>query len=239
MNQDVNQGMSIPFSPQKLAETFTAAMQRVYLWMFFGLLLTTGVAVFVSSSETFLSLVFGGPVFLVLIFVELGLVLAISAAIHRLSPGTALALFFLYSAVNGLTLSVVFIVYNLGTIALAFGSTTLLFGIMSVIGFTTKEDLTRWGALLLVGLIGLIVASLVNLFLASSALDWIITYFGIGLFLALTAYDTQRIKRMTVGALLQDESTAVARIGILGALRLYLDFINLFLFILRLFGRRR
>jgi FtsH-binding integral membrane protein len=110
---------------------------------------------------------------------------------------------------------------------------------MSVIGFTTKQDLTRWGPILFMGLIGFVIGTVANIFLASSALQWILTYAGIAIFLGLTVYDTQRIKTMTLAAIVQDESTAVSRVGILGALRLYLDFINLFLLLLRIFGRRR
>ena len=230
----------IPISESKLREAFIAAMRRVYLWMFFGLFLTAVSATAVVNSPRLINFIFSTPfVFLGLIIGELALVIAITAAISRLTPMAALALFFLYAAVNGLTLSVIFFAYDLGTIALAFGSAAILFGFMSVIGWVTKEDLTRWGGILLMGLIGVIAASVVNFFLASSTLDWIISYAGVALFLGLTAYDTQKIKKMTAAALGQGQEQVVGRIGVLGALSLYLDFINLFLFLLRIFGRCR
>jgi FtsH-binding integral membrane protein len=157
-----------------------------------------------------------------------------------MAPGTALALFFVYSAINGLTLATIFLIYSLGTIYLAFGSTAITFAILSIIGFTTKQDLSNWGSYLMMGLVGLIIASVANFFFASTMLlDTIITYAGLLLFLSLTVYDTQRIKKMTSQAILSGQDQVVARIGVLGALRLYLDFINMFLFILRLLGRRR
>lgn len=237
--QEVQQ-QTVTIDESQLGAAFVAAMRRVYLWMFFGLLLTTFTATAVASSQRLSELILGTPfVFLGLLIGEVALVIAISAAISRLTPAKALALFFLYAALNGATLSVIFFVYELGTIALAFGSSAILFGIMSFIGWVTKEDLTRWGGILLMGLIGIIVASVVNMFLASSTLDWIISYAGVALFLGLTAYDTQKIKKMTAAALVQGQDQAVGRVGVLGALSLYLDFINLFLFLLRIFGRRR
>ena len=132
-----------------------------------------------------------------------------------------------------------FVVYTLGSVALTFVATAALFGAMSIIGYTTKMDLSKMGSFLFMGLIGLIIAMIVNMFWASTALSWIVTFAGIFLFLGLTFYDTQRIKRMTVVALQHDSEDVQARVGILGALALYLDFINLFLFLLRLGGRRR
>lgn len=240
MSFNFNQGTPIPISQEKVQEAFTAVMQRVYLWMSLGLLLTAGVAIFTASSPALLSIIFSSRlVFFGLFIVEIGLVLAISAAINRLSPPVAIAMFFVYAAVNGLTLSVIFLVYELGSIWLSFGVTAVLFGIMSIIGYTTKEDLTSWGRILFMGLIGLIVASIANMFLASSALDWIITYAGILIFLGLTVYDSQRIKVMSVAVAISGDSAMMERVGVLGALRLYLDFINLFLYILRLLGRRK
>jgi len=230
----------IPISPVKLQETFTAAMQRVYLWMAFGLALTTGVALFVSTSEAALNFIFGNTfVFFGLIIGEFVLVIAVTAAVAKLSPGAALALFFGYAALNGATLAIVFLVYTGSSIVLTFGVTAALFGFMSVLGFTTKQDLTKWGPILFIGLIGFLIGTVANIFIANGALQWILTYLGIGIFLGLTVYDTQRIKVMTMGAITQNEATAVSKIGILGALRLYLDFINLFLLLLRIFGRRR
>ncbi|MCP4428242.1 MAG: Bax inhibitor-1/YccA family protein, partial [Chloroflexi bacterium] len=195
---------------------------------------------FVVSSPALLSLIFSSNItFFGLIIGELLLVIAIGRVVARISPGAGLALFFLYAALNGATLSVIFLAYQLGTIVLAFGVTAVTFGVMSIIGFTTKQDLTKWGGILFMALIGLIIASIANMFLASSALDWVITYAGILIFMGLTVYDTKRIKEMTYALALQGDAQVVSRVGVMGALRLYLDFINLFLYILRLLGRRR
>jgi FtsH-binding integral membrane protein len=240
MNRNFEPKMPLAVSPATVQETFIAAMQRVYLWMALGLLLTTGVALFVTTSEAALNFIFGSPlVFWGFIIGEFILVIAVTAAAAKLSPGTALALFFAYAALNGATFSIIFLVYTGDSIIMTFGIAAVLFAVMSVIGFTTKQDLTRWGPILFMGLIGFVIGTVANIFLASSALQWILTYAGIAIFLGLTVYDTQRIKTMTLAAIVQDESTAVSRVGILGALRLYLDFINLFLLLLRIFGRRR
>jgi len=227
------------FSELGLDETFSAVLRRVYSWMALGLLVTAMTAAFVSVSPLFQVLA-GQPIlFFVLLIAELGLVIGLSWGINRISPATAVLLFFAYAALNGLTLSVLFVVYTLGSVAYTFFATAALFGVMSVIGYTTKMDLSKMGSFLLMGLIGLIIAMVVNMFWASTALGWIVTFIGILLFLGLTIYDTQRIKRMTAAALRQGNEDVQARMGILGALALYLDFINLFLFILRLTGRRR
>lgn len=226
-------------SPVEFQEAFSTAMQRVYLWMALGLAVTAVVAVFVSSSQALLSLIFESPLWLGLLIGEVILVIAITPLAMKFSPTVGLIAFFIYAAVNGLTLSAIFVVYELGTISLAFSSTAILFGVMSLLGYTTKQDLSHWRSFLLMGLIGLIIATVGNIFLASSALDWLITYAGIGLFLALTVYDTQQIKNLTLHGLVQGDQLLVSRVGVLGALRLYLDFVNLFLYILRLFGWRR
>lgn len=230
----------IQVDPKELQSTFAAAMSRVYLWMFLGLLLTTATALFTVSFTPLLRLIFSNAFIPIGLFiVEIGLVIAIGGLINRVSPTVALALFFLYAAINGLTLSVIFLAYALGSIFLTFGVCALLFGFMSVIGFTTKQDLTSWGKILLIGLVGIIIASVVNFFLASTILEVIISYLGVAIFLGLTVYDTQRIRVMTASGILQGDSLVVSRVGILGALKLYLDFINLFLFLLRILGRRR
>jgi FtsH-binding integral membrane protein len=226
--------------PGELQSTFAAAMSRVYLWMFLGLLLTTATALFTVSFDPLLQLIFSSALIPIGLFVvEIGLVIAIGSLINRISPTTALVLFFAYAAINGLTLSVIFLAYSLGSIFLTFGVCALLFGFMSVIGFTTKQDLTGWGKILLIGLVGIIIASIVNFFLASTILEVIISYLGVAIFLGLTVYDTQRIRVMTAAGILQGDSLVVSRVGIMGALKLYLDFINLFLFLLRILGRRR
>jgi FtsH-binding integral membrane protein len=227
------------FSELGLDETFSNVLRRVYVWMTLGLLVTAGVAAFVSVSP--LSQVLAGQplIFFALLIVELGLVVGLSWGINRISPATAMLLFFAYAVLNGLTFSVLFMVYTLGSVATTFLATAALFGAMSIIGYTTKIDLSKVGSFLFMGLIGLIIAMVVNIFWANSALGWIVTFAGILLFLGLTIYDTQRIKRMTAAALQQGDENVQARMGILGALALYLDFINLFLFILRLGGQRR
>lgn len=229
-------------SEARLSELFAGVMQRVYGWMSLGLLLTTIVALFTLSSETILTLVFSNMlVFWGLVIAELILVISVNRAISRLSSGVGLALFFLYSALSGVTLSIIFLAYGLGTIILAFGTTTLIFIILTVVGLTTKEDLTKWGPILFVGLLGIILASVLNFFFASAVLDWIVTYVGILIFLGLIVYDSNLIKRMTYAAVLQGNSSqeVLNGIAVMGALRLYLDFINLFLRLLRVLGRRR
>lgn len=227
------------FSELGLDETFSNVLRRVYVWMALGLLATAGVAAFVSVSP--LSQVLAGQplIFFALLIVELGLVVGLSWGINRISPATATLLFFAYAVLNGLTFSVLFVVYTLGSVATTFLATAALFGAMSIIGYTTKMDLSKLGSFLFMGLIGLIIAMVVNIFWANSALGWIVTFAGILLFLGLTIYDTQRIKRMTAAALQQGDENVQVRMGILGALALYLDFINLFLFLLRLGGQRR
>ncbi len=229
-------------SEARLNEIFVGVMQRVYGWMSLGLLLTTVVAFMTLQSETILNLLFSNSLFFWGLFiVEIIMVISVSRAISKLSPGVGLALFFAYSALNGVTLSLIFLAYGLGTILLAFGTTTLIFVILTVVGLTTKEDLTKWGPILFVGLLGIIVASVVNIFLASSTLDWIVTYLGILIFLGLIVYDSNRIKKMTHTAVLagNDSQEVLNGVAVMGALRLYLDFINLFLRLLRVMGRRR
>jgi len=221
------------------SETFAAVLRRVYVWMTLGLLVTAGTAAVVTVSPLFQMLTGQPLIFVVLMIAELGLVIGISWGINRLSPATALVLFFLYAILNGLTFSVLFVVYTLGSVASTFVATAALFGVMTILGYTTKMDLSRMGSFLFMGLIGLLIAMLVNMFWTNTALGWIVTFAGILIFLGLTFFDTQRIKRMTVAALQQGDENVQARMGILGALSLYLDFINLFLFILRLGGRRR
>jgi uncharacterized protein len=210
---------------------------QVYAWMTAGLLVTGAVATATANSPALLNLIFGNPFAIWILFiVEIGMVIGLSAAINRLSPGAATALFLAYSAVNGLTLASIFLVYTSASIASTFFITASMFGVMSVYGYVTKRDLTRLGNLLVMGLIGFVIASVVNLFLQSAALYWIVTYAGILIFVGLIARDTQKIKQLSQQA--TDDSSA-RRIAILGSLMLYLDFINLFLLLLRIFGGRR
>lgn len=209
-------------------------IRQVYAWMGGGLLITALLAMVTISSPALLNAVFGNRlVFYGLIIGELGLVIAISGAINKLSASAASLLFILYAALNGVTMSVIFAVYTAESIASTFVITAATFGAMSIYGYLTKSDLTRWGSFLFMGLIGIVIASLVNIFTRSSAVSWIISAVGVIVFTGLSAYDTWKIKAMaTAGA----EGRKPA---ILGALTLYLDFINLFLMLLRLLGNRR
>jgi FtsH-binding integral membrane protein len=227
------------FSEIGLGETFAAVLRRVYVWMALGLLVTAGTAAYVSVSPLFQVLAGQPMIFFVLMIAELGLVMGLSWGINRISPATAMLLFFVYAVLNGVTFSVLFVVYTLGNVANTFLATAALFGVMSILGYTTNMDLSKMSSFLFMGLIGLIIAMLVNMFWTNTVLGLIITFAGILLFLGLTFYDTQRIKRMTATAMQQGDENVMARVGILGALSLYLDFINLFLFILRLGGKRR
>jgi len=230
--------LPVYISEGELADKMRLAMQQVYLWMTVGLLATAGVAYFVVSTPL-LQLVANPIVFFGAIIVELVMVVALSRAIARMSPAAAVGLFFVYAALNGVTMSVIFAVYTLGSIAVTFFATACLFGAMTIIGYTTSRDLTKLGGFLLMGLIGFLIGSVINLFFASSAFYWLLTFAGIAIFVGLTAWNTQRIKNMTLTALQQGDELAAQRIGIIGALSLYLDFVNLFLLLLRLGGRRR
>ncbi|MBK6324750.1 MAG: Bax inhibitor-1/YccA family protein [Chloroflexi bacterium] len=229
-------------SEAKLAETFNAVMARVYLWMTLGLVVTTAVSFYVVTQPAVMNFVFGSFwVLMVLFIAQIALVIALVRSLNKLSTGAALAMFFAYAALNGVTLSSILLAYDLGVVTMAFGVTAVVFTLLTIVGLTTKQDLTKWGPILFFGLIGIILATLVNMFLRSSTLDLIITYLGIIIFLALIVYDTKYIKKMTYAAAAQqgDLQAVIGRISVLGALKLYLDFINLFLYILRLLGRRR
>jgi len=214
-----------------------SVLQWVYLWMALGLLVTAGVAFLTVNTPALLGLL-ASPALWIAVIAELALVLILSAALPKLSPGLASLLFFAYAALNGFTLAGIFLVYTGGTITAAFGATAALFGAMTFVGFTTKMDLTKMGAYLMMGLIGLVIAMVINLFLGSSGLDLIITLGGVLIFTALAAYDTQKIKRMANSIEIQADGSLAMKLSVMGALMLYLDFINLFLFLLRLLGRR-
>jgi uncharacterized protein len=209
-------------------------MAAVYRWMALGLLVTAGVAYSVATSPETQQLVFGNrAVFWGLIIAQFGLVIALSAAVQKLSAGVAGALFLLYSALTGATLSVVLLAYTGTSVASAFAVTAGTFLAMSVYGTVTKRDLTGWSTFLFMGLIGVVIASVVNIFMKSSMMQFVISAAAVVVFTGLTAYDTQRLRRMAVAG------SGVAALPVNGALRLYLDFINLFLAILNIFGGRR
>ncbi len=214
-------------------------LQQVYAWMSGGLIVTALVALWSYSSGTIYNLLATTPsVLWALLIAEFAVVIGLSWGINRMSALLAAGAFLFYAALNGLTLSVMFLVYTEGSIASTFFVTGGVFGAMSLIGYTTKRDLSGLRGFLMMGLIGLLLASVVNYFLASSALYWITTYVGVAIFVGLTAYDTQKIKAMSARA---DYSNGevVRKLAIMGALTLYLDFINLFLYLLRIFGRKR
>jgi FtsH-binding integral membrane protein len=213
-------------------------MVRVYNWMGSGLALTGVMAWFVSTNETILNILVTNPMlFMVLFIAEIGLVFYLAARVMNMSESKAMGVFFLYASLNGVTLAPLFLLYTNASLASTFLVTAGMFGAMSFYGYTTKKDLTSWGGFLFMGLIGIILASIVNFFMQSSALYWAITYIGVFIFIGLTAYDTQKIKEMNI---LGNEGTEEdTKEAIRGALTLYLDFINLFLMLLRLMGDRR
>ncbi len=214
-------------------------VRSVYNWMCIGLAVTGFMAFYVSSSEALLNMVFGNRmVFFGLIIAELALVFSISGMVNRMSAGTATALFVLYSALNGVTLSFIFIVYASASIVSTFFVCSGTFLACSVYGWKTQKDLTSWGGFLTMGLIGIIIASLVNVFIRSSAMSMIVSYIGVLVFVGLTAYDTQKLKNMALSQPAGLDGAVIRKGAILGALSLYLDFINLFLMLLRIMGNR-
>lgn len=222
-----------------LSLAFPALMRKVYVWMTLALIITGVTAYGVAHSEVLMQSVYESRgIFWALLLAELGLVYGISRFIDRLSLTTATLLFILYSALNGATLSVIFLAYSADVITKVFFITAGTFGVMAAFGYFTKTDLTGLGKLLIMALVGLIIASLVNLLLLkSSSFDLILSYIGVLVFVGLTAYDSQKIKRMLAQA--EDMGEGAQKTALMGSLTLYLDFINLFLYLLRIFGRER
>ncbi len=221
---------------EAIAET-QRFMTKVYGWMSFALIVTGFVAMYTASSPALLGIVFGSSYTLIaIIIVEFIMVGALAGWISKMSANVATLVFILYSALNGVTLSGIFIVYTSESIASTFFITAGTFGIMSIYGYTTKTDLSQFKNLLFMGLIGLVIASIANIFMKSTMIYWITTYLGVLIFVGLTAYDTQKIKNMNI---IGNEGTEEdSKEAIMGALTLYLDFINLFLYLLRIFGKR-
>ena len=211
-------------------------MQQVYAWMTAGLLTTGAVAFFAANSGITESLARTPLLFFGLFIAQIAVVWFLSARISRMAPAAAIGTFLGYSMLSGLTLSPILFAYTSQSIASTFFVTGGTFGVMSAFGYLTKADLSKMGSILFMALIGFLIASVVNIFLASSALYWILTYAGIAIFVGLTAWDTQKIKRMSMNV---TNETDAQRVGIIGALTLYLDFINLFLLLLRILGDRR
>ena len=218
-----------------MSSYISGVMRRVFGKMFLGVLLTAFVSLGVASTPDLTNMIFSSKlVFWGLIIAQFGLVIWLSAGINRMSSTTASLLFYLYSAVTGVTLTPIFFAYTGAAIVKTFFITAGTFGVMALYGYTTKSDLSKMGSILFMALIGLIVVSLVNFFLASDTLSWIISGVGVLIFVGLTAWDTQKIKQMAY----QTDEQNVGKLAAIGALSLYLDFINLFLYLLRFFGSR-
>ena len=233
----LNYGTTTREQELSMSAAFPILMRKVYVWMTLALVITGVTAYGVATSPGLMmasatnKLLFWG-----LIIAEFGLVVAISAAINKLSLTTATLLFVLYSVINGATLSFIFAIYTMSSIASVFFITAGTFAVMAVIGYTTKKDLTSMGKILFMALIGIIIATIVNIFLKSTGLQMIVSYLGVLIFVGLTAYDSQKIKQMLLMA--PDAGEGAQKIALLGALSLYLDFVNLFIYLLRIFGRR-
>jgi FtsH-binding integral membrane protein len=215
-------------------------VRSVYNWMCIGLALTGFVAFYVSNSEAMLRLVFGNRIiFFGLIIAELAMVFSLVSRVSKMRAGTAMSVFVFYSALNGVTLSFIFLLYTSASIVSTFFVCAATFLACSVYGWTTKKDLTSLGGFLMMGLFGIIIASLVNIFIRSSAMQMMISYIGVFVFVGLTAYDTQKLKNMALSQPAGLDGAVIRKGAILGALSLYLDFINLFLFLLRILGQGR
>lgn len=221
---------------QMAAVAFPALMRKVYVWMTLALVITGFTAYAVANSPGIMSAIIANRMLMWgLLIGEFALVWYVSARIDRLSLSTATLLFILYSVLNGATLSIIFLAYTMTSIASVFFITAGTFAAMSLVGYFTKKDLSGLGRILFMALMGLIIATLVNVFLIKSGgFSLIVSYVGVLIFVGLTAYDTQRIKNMLVEA--DDVSAEAQKIALMGALALYLDFINLFLYLLRIFG---
>ncbi|MFH1581063.1 MAG: Bax inhibitor-1/YccA family protein [Pseudomonadota bacterium] len=215
-------------------------IRSVYNWMAIGLSLTGFIAFYVSSSPNLIKLIYGNQLlFFGLIIGELALVFYLSARVQKIQASTATALFILYAALNGATLSIIFLIYTSASITSTFFICAATFVACSIYGMVTKRDLTSLGGFLTMGLIGIIIASVVNMFIRSSGMNLIISYIGVFVFVGLTAYDTQKLKSMAISQPAGLEAGVVRKGAIMGALALYLDFINLFLMLLRILGNRR
>jgi FtsH-binding integral membrane protein len=224
-----------PPSVAEIDAGLRAHMQRIYGYMAGGLALT-GLVAYLAAASGFYQSIAATPLIWLVMLAPLGFVLVLSFGIQRMAAGTAMLLFWLYAAVMGLSLGGIFLVFTGESIARVFFITAATFGAMSLYGYTTRSDLSRFGSFLIMGLIGIVIASLVNIFIGSSALQFAISIIGVIVFVGLTAYDTQRIKEMYLES---DTGEIAGKKAVLGALTLYLDFINLFMMLLQLFGHRR
>lgn len=230
--KEVARGTDMP-----VASALPALMRKVYVWMTLALVITGFTAYAVATSPALLTAIVGNRFVLMgLIVAELALVVGISGAINRLSLTAATLMFVFYSVINGATLSVVFLAFTMSSITSVFFITAGTFATMALVGYTTKKDLTSMGRMLFMALIGLVIATVVNMFMRNSGLDMILNYVGVLVFVGLTAYDTQKIKEQLMMA--GDAGEAWQKMALVGALTLYLDFINLFLYLLRILGKR-
>jgi len=221
--------------------TLSSKLKKIFVWMALGLLISASVAYLVLQSGLWytIALSFGGYGSLLLLFAQLGVVILLSKGFRDYTATTCRNLFVLYSVLTGFTLSVLPIIYDISTIFMAFGLSSLLFVNMAIIGYTTKKDLTKFGPLLMAGLITLIATSILNMLFNLSAIEMVVNYGAVLLFLALTAYDMQKIKKLYYQFETTNDYQMMDKLTIIGALELYLDFINLFLYILRILGRKK
>ncbi len=218
------------------ASTFKVLMRKVYLWMTLALMITGITAAGVANSPNILTLIYSSQVVMWgIIIAEFGLVIYISARLEKLSLSTATTLFALYSILNGVMLSSIFLLYSTAIISKVFFITAGTFGVTALYGYATKKDLSSLGNILFMALIGLVIATVVNVFMKSAMFDLILSYIGVIIFVGLTAWDSQKIKHMMM--VQQDADESAQKLALIGALSLYLDFINLFLYLLRIFGR--
>ena len=218
--------------------TLPVLMRKVYTWMALALVITGVTAYGVATTPSLIeAIIMNRILFWGLVIAEFGLVFGISGMLHKLSLATATLMFIAYSVINGALLSVIFLVYTMDSIGMVFFITAATFGVMALIGYTTKTDLTKMGSILFMALIGLIIATVVNMFVHSSGLQLIISYAGVLIFVGLTAYDTQKIKQMLYEQDSADESAQ--KLALVSALSLYLDFVNLFIYLLRILGNRK
>lgn len=222
----------------EMSSAFPVLMRKVYLWMTLALVITGFTAYYVAHNETLLTaLVSNQILFWGLVIGEFALVIGLSAAINKLSLTMATLMFVVYSVINGATLSFIFLIYTYSSITNVFFITAGTFAVMALIGYFIKVDLSSMGKILMMALIGIIIATIVNIFTKSEGLAMILNYLGVLVFVGLTAYDSQKIKQMMMAA--PDAGEVAQKMALLGALSLYLDFINLFLYLLRIFGARR
>jgi FtsH-binding integral membrane protein len=236
---DRDRSVAHQLSAEDAARIQAQFFAQVYGWMAAGLAITGGVALFAAGSPSVMEFIFGNRlVFFGLIIAELVVVGFMSARIFQWSRGQAQTAFLGYAVLNGLTLSVIFLAYTASSIASTFFTTAIMFGVMSAFGYFTKSDLSGWGKMISMALIGLVIAMVVNMFWGSSTLNLLTSFVGVLLFTALAAYDTQKLKQLAFLGVTEGEEMH-DKASILGALTLYLDFVNLFLFLLRFFGRRR